>query len=432
MMNAEDELRGFLDNDQFVTFRWLANFLNIHVEQSKSILNAFKIANHDVCATYCISGQLKNNQNSMTVVPENNLEMCKDMFSVINCIHVYSLQKRKFLESGNIPVQLNAADLLQANELIAQQPPCTSFLLNVVGGVKLEGSSIKPVGKRVAAIVRTIPATSSINSNSTEGQMMKAFAAGGTGKEKDKDKVGAASSSSAGKDKDNSKEKSTDKPSKSASMASAFFAKAAAATAATPIAVESAKAVKAVKITAEKETKTVKPSIANIEKESKEVSKEVKVDNDDDDDEWNEEGAASYKPDKKKLAGRKVPKNTTVETKEPVTATVPSSMLEISTPSDAESNSDNKKVQLHVRGAMDDYMEDVAIEKFNATQESGDSGAASTVGGDGKRTKKKLVEKVRIGRFVTFSSFFLTFSFLNNFTNILYVDVCGCQGIFNN
>ena len=424
MMNPEDELRGFLDNDQFVTFRWLANFLNIHVEQSKSILNAFKIANHDVCATYCISGQLKNNQNSMTVVPENNLEMCKDMFSVINCIHVYSLQKRKFLESGNIPVQLNAADLLQANELIAQQPPCTSFLLNVVGGVKLEGSSIKPVGKRVAAIVRTIPATSSINSNSTEGQMMKAFAAGGTGKEKDK--VGAASSSSAGKDNSKEKEKSTDKPSKSASMASAFFAKAAAATAATPIAVESAKAVKAVKIAAEKETKTVKPSIANIEKESKEVSKEIKEDNDDDDDEWNEEGAASYKPDKKKLAGRKVPKNTTVETKEPVTATVPSSMLEISTPSDAESNSDNKKVQLHVRGAMDDYMEDVAIEKFNATQESGDSSAASTVGGDGKRTKKKLVEKVRIDRFVTFSSFFLTFSLLNNFTNIFHVDVCGC------
>ena len=382
-MDAEEELRGFIDNDQFVSFRWFANFLNINVEQSKKLFDEFKASNNDVFATYCVSGQLRNKQQSITIVPEDHLARCKDLFLVINCIHIYSLQKKKFQQSSTISAQLNAADIQQANELIAQQPSCESFLLNSVGGVRLDGSHVKPIGKRVAAMVRVISVA-----DKTDEQMMKSFAKVGGGIEK----VGVSSSSSAVKDsgKENSKEKSK----ASSSVANAFFAKAAAASssavnAVTPVATAAApKVIEANKIArkqsakASSATEPLSTKLASVADDDKD---------DDEEDNWTEEGAASYKPDKKRLQSMKKA-NVILEADEGVRSIPPA----VHDPAIDEASSEARKTVPHVRGAMDDYMEDVAVEQYNSGGHSGGDAASISGGGVTKRTKKKLVEKVRV------------------------------------
>ena len=379
-MNALEELRGFLDNDQFVSFRWLAGFLDVNVEKSKIILEKFKSSNSDVSATYCISGQLKNKQQSISVVSEKNLARCKEMFEHIHCTHIYSLQKTKLAESANVQVQLNTADVQQGSEQIAQQPTCVSQLLNFNGGLRLDGNEIKPVGKRAQAIVRVIStSTKSSNSGSEERNAMKAFASASNST---KDKGGATALSSS-YSKDVSADKAKDK---SKSAASAFFANAASATAA-----------------AEKKTLSkVAPSKINetsnavISSNAGRLRKEENtLNNDDDDDEWTEEGAASYKPDKTKLQNRKAVRSAgPLEESSEVPYAAPLIVEEV----DGKNTKsvEAKKSQLHVHGAMDDYMEDIAVEQFNA----GQTADANEPPADGKRTKRKLVEKVRDTLFV--------------------------------
>jgi DNA polymerase subunit Cdc27 len=364
-MDALEELRGFLDNDQFVSFRWLAVFLDVNVEKSKTILEKFKSSNSDVSATYCVSGQLKNKQQSISVVSEKNLTKCKEMFEHINCTHIYSLQKTKLAESVNVPVQLNTADVQQGIEQIALQPTCVPQLLNSNGGIKLDGNEIRPVGKRAQAIVRVISTSNkSSTSGSAERNIMKSFSST-SNNAKDKSGTAALSSSSA---KDISAEKTKDK---SKSAASAFFANTASATA------EKSDVIK-----------VAKTSTANVATNSTSGRlRKAESNDDDDDDEWTEEGAASYKPDKAKLQTKKVARNaTTTEECSEVPCATPLIVDEINTKS-----VETKKSQLHVHGAMDDYMEDVAIEQFNA----GQAADANEPPADGKRTKRKLVEKVR-------------------------------------
>ena len=374
-MDAGEELRGFIDNDQFVSFRWFANFLNINVEQSKKLLDKFKASNDDIFATYCVSGQLKNKQQSITIVPEDHLARCKDLFLVINCVHIYSLQKKKFQQSPTISAQLNAADIQQANELIAQLPSCEAFLLNSVGGVRLDGSHVKPIGKRVAAMVRIISVA-----DKTDDHMMKSFAKVGSGIEK----VGVSSSSSAVKD--SGKENSKEKLKASSSVANAFFAKAAAASssAVTATAAAPPKVIESDKVSRKQAAKSTEPS-------STKLPNVAEYDKDDDEeDNWTEEGGASYKPDKKRLQGMK--KTKVISVAEEGEGSVPPSVDD--QPTD-ETSSEPKKTVLHVRGAMDDYMEDVAIEQYNSGGHSGGDAAPISGGGGAKRTKKKLVEKVR-------------------------------------
>ena len=134
-MDPIEELGGFLDNDQFVSFRWLAIFLDVSVEKSKRILEDYKSSNNDVTATYCISGQLRNKHRCVTVVSEKNLSRSKEFFEVVNDTHIYSLQRKKIAESSNLPMQLHAVDVQQAKEQIFSQDSAASFLLNSIGGV---------------------------------------------------------------------------------------------------------------------------------------------------------------------------------------------------------------------------------------------------------------------------------------------------------
>lgn len=367
IMDALEELRGFLDNDQFVSFRWLAVFLDVNVEKSKIILENYKSSNSDVSATYCISGQLKNKQQSILVVSEKNLAKCKEMFEHINCIHIYSLQKTKLAGTVNVQVQLYSADVQQGIEQVALQPTCVLQLLNSNGGVRLDGNEIKPVGKRAQAIVRVI---SSSNQNSTvcsaERNVMKAFISTSSST-KDNSGTAALSSSSV---KDISSEETKDK---SKSAASVFFAKTASVTAGKSNIAKVAKTGTA--------NAAVSSTAGRLRKDESALN--------DDDDEWTEEGAASYKPDKAKLQTRKVVRNDAIggECKE-VTPAVPLTVDETDVRN--TKSGETKKSQLHVHGAMDDYMEDVAIEQFNAGQATD----VNEPSADGRRTKRKLVEKV--------------------------------------
>jgi DNA polymerase subunit Cdc27 len=370
-MDPIEELGGFLDNDQFVSFRWLAIFLDISVEKSKKILEDYKSSNNDVTATYCLSGQLRNKHRCVTVVSEKNLMRSREFFEIINDTHIYSLQKKKIAESSNLPMQLHAADVQQATEQVFMQNNPVSFLLNSIGGVRLNGNEVRPIGKRAAAPIRVI-AASARDSAPTAAQtgVMKAFsAANGKSKEKTNPTASVSSSSSA-------KETSRDK---SKSVASNFFANSTAAS-------DNSKAAKSAK--SEVAPSKSKSMIASSTKDE------------DDNDEWTEDGAESYKLDKNKLKNRGVQNSSSpphIE-QQPISIALPEDIEETSV---ATATSDKRKAPLHVHGAMDDYMEDVAIEQYKADQAAGVSESSESAGIVGKRKKRKLVEKVSEDYFVT-------------------------------
>lgn len=376
-MDPIEELGGFLDNDQFVSFRWLAIFLDISVEKSKKILEDYKSSNNDVTATYCLSGQLRNKHRCVTVVSEQNLSRSQEFFEILNDTHIYSLQKKKIAESSNLSAQLHAADVQQASEQIFAQKSAVHFLLNSIGGVRLNGNEVRPIGKRAAAPIRVI-ASSARDSASSAAQngVTKAFsAANGNSKEK---AIAATSvfSSSSGKEiiKDRPNERSK-------SMASSFFANSSAT-------FDNPKAVKLAK--SEVALNTLKPKVVSSTKDE----------DPDDNDEWAEDGAESYKLDKNKLKNRGVEKLSSGPHigQPPISIALSENIEEISV---ATATHDTKKAPVHVHGAMDDYMEDVAIEQYKADQAAGISESSEGAGIVGKRKKRKLVEKVSENCFVS-------------------------------
>ena len=376
-MDPIEELGGFLDNDQFVSYRWLAIFLDISVEKSKKILEEYKSSNNDVSATYCLSGQLRNKHRCVTVVSEKNLSMSKEFFEIVNDTHIYSLQRKKIAESSNLPMQLHAADVQQASEQIFLQDSAAPFLLNSIGGVRLNGNEVRPIGKRAAAPIRVI-ASSARDSAPSAAQtgVMKAFStANGKSKEKT-NSLASVSSSSSGKE--TSKDKSNER---SKSVASSFFANSASAS-------DNTKAAKLAK--SQVAPNTSKPITVSS----------TKVEDPDDNDEWTEDGAENYKLDKNKLKNRGLQKSPSAPHvgQPPLSIELSENIEETSV---ATATSNTRKAHVHVHGAMDDYMEDVAIEQYKADQAAGISESPEGAGVVGKRKKRKLVEKVSENYFVT-------------------------------
>ena len=92
-------LRQYLDAEQSVSCRWLANTLDVTIDASKELLQQYKAKNRDVFASYYISGKKTGTGNSeyialsMEVVSEDRLDVCKKNYTTVSSIYIYSLQR---------------------------------------------------------------------------------------------------------------------------------------------------------------------------------------------------------------------------------------------------------------------------------------------------------------------------------------------------
>jgi hypothetical protein len=371
-MSLTNELKNLIDADQLVTVRWFAATLKLSIEESKRVFEEFKAnCGPNVAATYCISGFIDDSNYVVSVVPELSLEEKKASFRDIDSINVYSLQKST-LHSASIYNQLQASDNQLVNEQLANESSSSSFIMNTMGAIKLDGVIVKPVGQRL--VQPSLKASSAASESSN-----KAASAATAGKAS-----AAALSAPASK-------------APVASIANNFFSKVSGKpTSAKPTNTNSASKPTAAPVANAAASKpTEAPTVASSTVSSAPQSSGAKEMVDDEEDgEWDD--GAGYKPNKENLKNRlpanSIPQDIEEGAKNSMSLEKQAAAEECADQEEGQDDADSagkkhsKKATAVVRGAMDDYFEDVAIEKFKADQVAD---AAPE-----KKKKRKLVEKV--------------------------------------
>lgn len=337
-----EDLKSFIDGEELVTVRWLANTLSLPSAEAGALMESYKSANPTVTASYLITGiQKESISKSFRFVSETDLEECKKGFSNITSCHIFSLQRSKVpLSTNTLAVQVSSADMSQASELLfMRHPNSDSFLKNKLGRIRSSGITVNSVGQRhlAAQAIKALSTSSDVagkKDSSLGEQMSKAFATKPTPITKASAAVtanffGAGSSSSKPKSVASS---SSNKPTTS------IFEKAPAAAAAAP-----------------------KPPVA--------PHLMMPDTNPDDDGEWDD--GTGYRPDAEKLKARKAAHGMPVGTGGLHQADVDADAAEEGDDDENADKGNEKKekkarpsytspVKANVHGAMDDYFEDVA------------------------------------------------------------------------
>ena len=337
-MNHLDVLKQYLsDNDKFISYRWLANELQINVDVAKKVMNEYinEYPDINLNAMYCISGIINDtNEYQILIVPYKLLDTTKKRFSSISGTHIYSLQHKL---PSNIASQLKNCDSIQAKDLLLLRPTCEFFLLNKLGSVINSDINIKPIGQRY--IIAQMHAESI------------------------KDPI-KSSIPNPPASKGSKKVNATD-----------FFNSTKASNAATG---EKKKADKL------KELDDILDFSSSKSNKSKNDNTIKSIGGDDGNDaEWDD--GTGYQTNKDKLKKRKaidIPDADDDDEDEGKSQKIDEETVVI----DEEDEKENKNVvkKAHTHGAMDDYMEDIAIAKHLA-----DPSGEIVV----KKTKKKLVQK---------------------------------------
>lgn len=336
-MNHLDVLKEHLiDHDKFISYRWLANDLQISVDTAKKVMADYINENPDnnTNAMYCISGIMnKTNEYQMLIVPYKLLDSTKQRFAKVTSTHIYSLQQKV---PSTIASQLKNGDSNQAKDLLALQPTFEFFLLNKLGHIVNNDINIKPIGqKHIIAQVQVDSIRDPINKSSIQNPPAS----------KGSKKV----------------------------TANAFF--------------NSTKASNVANLE-KKKTEKLKEldDILDFSAKSSKIKKDNKIKavggDDGEDAEWDD--GTGYRTSKENLKKRKAI-NIPDDDDEGKSQKMDEETDAIVIDEEEKENKQSKKA--HTHGAMDDYMEDVAIAKHIASQEAGSNDAIV------KKTKKKLVQK---------------------------------------
>ena len=88
-----EDLQAYIDNDQVVSVRWLANTLGSSVEKSRDMMTEYKKKHAETPASYLISGERESNSFGFRIVLEDKLEEEKKSFKKVSSVHIYSLQR---------------------------------------------------------------------------------------------------------------------------------------------------------------------------------------------------------------------------------------------------------------------------------------------------------------------------------------------------
>lgn len=191
-MEAMQDLQSYIDNDQVVSVRWLANTMGSSVEKARGLMAEYKKQHAGTPASYLVSGQKEcGNAIGFRIVLEDRLEEEKKLFRTVSSVHIYSLQRAK-VEKAKVALAVHAVDHGQAEDCLwNQHPNSEAFVTNKLGGIKLSGKgvTIKPPGQR--AIVNDKPKAASAASSSGSGS-------GSTSGSSNKSSSGSSSSGSGG------------------------------------------------------------------------------------------------------------------------------------------------------------------------------------------------------------------------------------------
>lgn len=367
-----------LEAQPYITSRWLACHLdNVNYDEASKLLE-----NANGIKTHIVSGFRKSDSTlvfSLSKKPESIDTLQSKSF------HVYSVQK---FVSESDPTQLEARGTEQVLSLLQLNPVDEKLILNSIGGIKLPDLKVLPIGKRLQTNVQSVNHNTS--DTLTTGAAVKA----------------AASSMFPPKSTPSS---TTTKASKPPAAVSNFFGKSSGSASSSESQVTQKKSLDS---TANETVLSSTP-----DDEQKTVSKRPKAKNAleaDDEEQWDD--GTGVVPDKSVIRERehselaRVNKRFIVEEDEEVEADTNSNssdskkkkrgrgkkiidITESEVDDGANSGGSKKPVSL-LRGAMDDYFEDVAIAAEIEKQQAEASGVPMAE--VAKKKRRKLVEKVLI------------------------------------
>jgi hypothetical protein len=363
MGDLQQQLQALLETETSITSTWLANNLRITVNAACQALELY-LSSHlnDVHASYLITGYDKNNNLQIAVVSSEDVGTFKtEALKKILSTKIFSIEKSasESLRSQIVDSCLQLADSLLKETSAVED----SFLTNTSGDITLKGLSVKSVGERIFSS-QNLQYTKSLSSNPSVSSTTS----------KTETKVGKTSMES------NQHEKTQ-----------SFFAKTSSSS--------SASATQPTKSTPTNAFFAVSSTTANpkgaissqssddhfevLQAPSKPKSKSTTQSRlDDDDEEW-DDGEAPTVGHKRLNSSQEKAKPALEDSEDEEPLSAGTEHHEIPT---AKKPKVGKSQNLTVRGAMDDFMEDVAIEQFKQEQ--------AEMKNNEKKRNKVLVEKV--------------------------------------
>lgn len=366
IMAYMDEISTYLDVENSITVRWLANTLGIDLNKARSSLENYKSTNASVAVSYLVVGTGQHGGLSYIVASESELDDIRSSLKPVRSEELYAIHKVKSVTNK---AEMQASEYEQASEILLMSHPNTQdFLSNGGGYITCPSVEVKPLGQRIlsaSCVAVPVQAKEIIKASVTKAIAEKPMAS-------------AASVPAVAK-------------SKSSIQATSFFS-----AKSTPAPAKSQPVVEAVKVESKPKPEPAVVAEENSVKEApqKRVGK-IAID-DDEDEEWD----SGYKPDPKRLKER-------VEAAGPARAVISTGSEEMDLSDETEDATDaadegaaaggkkKGKGKVVKHGAMDDYMEDVAIAEHNHAVANPDAP---------KPKKRKLVEKVSRSIFVNSAS----------------------------
>lgn len=359
-----------LEAQPYITARWLAcHSDDLSYDEASKLLESV-----DATKTHVVTGFRKSDSTLVFNLTKNVAAVDLDSKSS----HVYCVQK---FSSESDPVQLEALETEQATSLLLSNTVDEKLILNNVGGIKLSSVKVLPVGKRIQSNIQ-LPTSSSVSA-----------AAPATATSAPKSSMFPPKSTPF----------SATKSSKPPAAVSNFFGKSSGPAGSDAVGSKSAEKVEPSKTPSDDERKATqsRPKARNAleaddeeqwddgtgivpdkavirEREHAElarVSKRFIVEEEDDDLVEVEGNTNSNSSDAKKKRGRGKK----------------SSEANAGEMEEGDSSNAKKPFSL-LRGAMDDYLEDVAVAAEVEKQKAEASGAP--VPEPAKKKKRKLVEKM--------------------------------------
>lgn len=347
---------NLLESDQIITVRWLALTLGITLQQTQNLLKQFVDYHNslerkrELRISYLVSGVSNSGAHTIIVVHKPTDEAVDGLQKVLNR-EIYAIRYTSNLkssdgdntsDSASISQQLPAVDISQAQEL--SHSNSDQYNCNRYGGIILPQLQVSPAGKRLEKALYTSKGTSSSASESAEEHMSRMFKESTVQPKNKSNNVGNFFSKTSSSDSKTSKQekKTTENPQSS------------------------------------EESQTKKQQEAAPPVPAAAPTKAV-VSKDDEEEEWDDGSNIKPKNDSKRKRDEKK------EVKDD--STKENNLVSVQDEDDdndeldiQKKKSKSKKAPVVVKGAMDDFVSDA-----NSTRE---------MPSNGKRTKRKLVEKV--------------------------------------
>ncbi|CAG8655391.1 6957_t:CDS:1 [Funneliformis mosseae] len=156
-----------LKERKIVTYEWLSKYLNIHVNEAKPLLYKFvseygSSNKESFYTVYCISGfSTINDQHTVTLIYQENLENIRKDFSKVSSLHVYSVQPKCPTEAELVKANQGSIDKVSTEPVL---PSNTNREVTLtVNKKESSNTSIKPDEKESEKVNPTQPEISKPN-----------------------------------------------------------------------------------------------------------------------------------------------------------------------------------------------------------------------------------------------------------------------------